>query len=706
MGDPEQLNQACASSEVFEVLRVRAALGRVYTAKEDMPGRERTILLSDRLWRRRFNANPAILGNTLRLDDEQYIVLGVMPHEFNFPSNDTDLWTPFNSKLPASFYDRGGALAGQNVIARLKPGVSLEQATSNTHSIMRTRVPAIVADRYCGSLIRLQDYKVGKIRPVLLLLLGAVGFVLLVACANIANLLSIRGESRNKEIAVRAALGASTYRLIRQSLTESAMLSFAGGGLGLLLAFWIKMAIVRYGPAQIPRLDQISLDWSVVGFSLLSTLLAGIVAGLLPAIKVSRTHVIAAVKEGGAASAGGNARSSASRILVVSELALALILLVGAGLMIRSVVYLLRLDLGFDPKNVLAVEFSLPSAARMERMSRSEVAEFLVQRGAFFQQLLEKIRNIPGVESVAATSQLPLQERGLGLISAGPEPASGEKVSVWADVYLVTSGYFATMRIPALRGRIFEGNDRPDAPPVVVIDQTLAQRFWPGQDPIGRQLEYQTKMTVIGVTQNTRSYGLQSKYGRSDTSPQVFIPTASRVGTIVVRTRFDPLKFADEIRRQAWQLNPNQPISKISTMEAQVADFTAEPRFLMMLLSAFAAIALILGTVGIYGVTSHWVVKRTNEIGIRMALGADAVDVLRMVLRQSLVLAIAGITVGLAGAFALTRLMTGMIYGLIPTDPATFATVPLLLGAASVAAAFIPARRAIRVDVIKALRCE
>ncbi len=704
-GDPENVRAAFVTASVFDVLRVRAAIGRVFNAEDDRPGNEKVVLLSEQLWRRRFSGDPGIVGRSLRLNDQPHTVIGVMSEEFEFPDSDTHVWSPFNVANAEIFNAPEARITGQNVIARLRAGVGLEQATNNIR---------IIKSSFFGysdnvRLIRWDQYLVGETRTTLLLLLGAVGFVLLIACSNVANLLTIRGESRQKELAIRSSLGASTSRLIRHSLTESGLLSLMGGILGLFLAVWLVKIAMLLAPAGIFIPERIRLDRNVLAFTLGATLTSMLLAGFLPALKGCKVDTSGMMK--GEGSVSRTSRSTSRLALITSELALSLILLVGAGLMVRTMLYLLHLDLGFDAGNVLTAQIAAtPGEVTQRRGGNYD------QREAFAQDLVERLAALPGVEAAAATSNLPLGDES-GFLRVRKESAQGadKRSSLWTDDYVVTHDYFRALGVTLLKGRFFNSADNKNSAPVAIVDTATAEHFWPAEEPLGKRVRTGDGPwhTVVGVISNLRTYRLKSRRkGMFTDSGEIFFSAAQPrrrylvSPTLVIRTRIDPLSLADAVRREVWKLDPNQPVTKMATMESIVSDFTAEPRFYMALLTAFAAIALVLGIVGIFGVTSYWVTQRTHEIGVRLALGAQSGDVLRLVMKQGMLLTGAGLAIGLAGSLVMTRYLSGMIYGLKVTDPTTFVSTCVLLGAASLAAAYIPARRATRVDPLVALRHE
>lgn len=713
-GEPERLNACYATSTTFGVLRVKPAQGRIFDAKEDTPGAERVVVLSDGFWKRRFGGDKNVVGKTIHLSDRAYTVLGIMPPGFRFPGEDTDLWAPYNVEEAEAFNVPTARYGGNNLVARLKPGVSRKQAEENINAIvkqLRVEYPE-TNEEPDKRLQSLHEHIVGKVRPALLILLGAVSFVLLVVCANVANLTLLRSEARGREMAIRVALGASIRQLIQQLLAESALLSLAGCGLGLLLASWIEKALVRLAPVQMPRLGEIGMDGRMVAFCVTVTAFSTLFAGLLPAIRASRPDVGETIKAAGPASTtGASSRNTARKLLVVCELALALILLAGAGIMIRSVLHLLHLDLGFDARNVLTMRLDRPLSKGHKEGLRVE----LQRRTAMFHQLIEDLKGLPGVQSVGASTTVPLRPTGLLRITVDKQSNAPRELELWTDEYRVVPDYFTAMGIPILRGRAFNTADGTRTPGVVIIDATMARRFWPGEDAIGKRLkkgfhrDANEWWTVVGIVPSVQKnqLGVQDLGWFSHTE-QVYFPATDDCTSMcfAIRTRVNPLSLVEAVRREVWKLDRNQPISEIATMESLVSAFTAEPRFYMYLFSAFAAVALILGAMGIYGVTSYWVAQRTHEIGVRMALGAQSKDVQRMVLRQSVVMITVGLAFGIGGALALTGFLAGMIHGLSANDPASFTSVSALLAVMAVTASLIPARKATKVDPMIALRYE
>jgi putative ABC transport system permease protein len=689
------------------MLGVRPLAGRVFLPEEEEPGREHEVVLSHRLWQRRYAGDTKILGQSVSLNGEPYTVVGVMPRNFDFPpfwATGTELWVP--DVLAPRAANRGGQ--SLRVFARLKRGVTLDVARAEMAGIT-----ARLEKQYPGSnrevtVSSLPETVVGDVRPALLVLLGAVAFVLLISCANVAHMLLARASARQREVAVRAALGASRSRMIRQFLTESLVLALLGGAGGLLLAFWGTNLLVSLGPADVPRVETVALDTRVLAFTLGISLLTGIAFGLAPALKAAGRNLTESLREGDRGATEGLHRGRLRGILIASEFALALVLLIGAGLMIRSFAALEAIDPGFDPRRVLSLTASVAGT--------SEAAP--ERRADFYRQALQRIRTLPGVVSAGAINHLPLAGDIWGwsfTIEGRPIPAPGESPD--ASYRVVLPGYFATMGIPILRGRDIAESDNLQAPGAVVVNDWLAKRHWPGEDPLGKRITFDDQdknphwLTVVGVVKNT----VRSEWAAAQEG-EVYLPYLQHHNylekmdshysylTLVVRASLEPASLAPAVRRAIWSLDKSVTISQVQTMEKVVTQATARPRFYLLLLGAFASIALVLAAVGIYGVISYSVSRRTHEIGLRMALGAGESDVLRLVVRQGMRVALAGAAAGLAGAFVLTRLMSTLLYGVKATDPATFLVVTLVLAGVAVAASYVPARRAARIDPLVALR--
>jgi putative ABC transport system permease protein len=706
---PEQVWGLHVTSDIFPLLGVQPLLGRMFLPEEDQPGREHEVILSFRAWQQRFGGDNGIIGCPMMLDGEKYTIVGVMPRNFKFApfwATKAELWAPL--PLAARAAERSGN--SLRLFARLKPGVTLQQARAEMATITSRLEKEYPGTNRDYTVLPLKEKVVGEIRPALVVLLGAVGFVLLIACANVAHMLLARAAARQKEVAVRKALGAGRSRLVRQFLTESLLLTVFGVGVGLLLARWGIRILVALSPAGIPRVETISLDSHVLLFALVVSGLTGLGFGLTPALQVWAVNLSDSLKEGGRGSTEGIRRNRLRSLLVASEFALALILLVGAGLMIRTFSALQAIDPGFNPRNVLSM---------VVRVTGSKSAE-PSHRDAFYRQLLGRVRALPSVRSASAINHLPLAgdlwTRPF-LIEGKPIPRPGEAPEA---VYRVTwPGYFHTMNIRILQGREITESDTMNSPSVVVINEALARYCWPSEDPVGKRIALLDSLpnpqwlTVVGVAKNAKQEDwaatpyiefyfpyLQSREYLED------LHSHFSYLTLVVRTSGDPALLAPAIRSEVRALDEDVTVSQVQTMEQAVADSTAQPRFYLLLLGIFAAVALTLAAVGIYGVMSYSVARRTHEIGLRMTLGATRSDVLKLVAGQGVILALGGAAAGLAGALPLTHLMASLLYGVRPPDLLTFAVVSALLTAVALLASYIPARRAAKVDPMVALRYE
>ncbi len=694
---PEQIEGAKTSADLPDILGVRPAIGRMYTAKECEPGNDHVAVISHALFEKRFGANRQALGTTIRLGADDYTIIGVWPADFHMPAlwggldqRKPVVWTPLNMREDQP----KDAMVNRNkfIYARLKSGVSLDQARAEMTVIGKQQEDAFpdVNKGFNVNVFPLASEDVGAdMRRYVLLLQGAVGFVLLIACANVANLMLARAIGRRKELAVRLALGATRWRLMRQMFTESLLLSIAAAAVGLLLAYWGLAAIGALAPPDSAHLHDLHLDPWTLAFTLAIALLTGLIFGLAPAFDAGRRNVNEALTQGGrSGSAGISARYRG--VLVAGEVALALMLLVGAGLLIRSVRAMLSADQGFRRDHLLTLQISLPDA----KYSKPE------QAAAFCRELLDRASSLAGVKSASLVSGLPmqnLQEQSYS-VEGAPTPA----VSPITIVRTIDENYFRTMAIPLLRGRGFTRQDADDEKSnVIIISQTMAKTAWQGQDPLGHALKlHDHVLTVIGVVGDVRQLGPERPI-----DPEVYFPSRRYTTmTLVARTAQDPLALTTAISKQVWAIDKDQPISEIRSMDDSLNEWTADKRFVMVLLAVFAALALVLAAAGIYGVLAYSVSQRTREIGIRMAIGAKASDVLGMVVREGLMLATIGVVIGLAGAFALTRLLEGLIFGVKATDPWTFAGGVAVLGLASLAASLIPARRASSLSPLEALR--
>ena len=709
VGEPEKLWALHVTPSVFPLLGITPLLGRTFLAEEGERGAEHEVVLGYSLWQRRFGGDPRIVGESITLDGAQYAVVGVMPRDFKFApfwATKAELWAPL--VVDASRSREANTL---RVFARLAPGVSLAQARAEMATITARLEREYPGTNRGITVQSLKDKVVGDIRPALLVELGAVSFVLLIACANVAHMLLARAAARRKELALRTALGASRARVIRQLLIESLLLALLGGGGGLLLAMGGMRALLALAPAGIPRIETIGLDARALLFLLVVSLLTGVGFGLVPALRASATDLNDALKEGGRGSAEGIGRNRFRSVLMASEFALALILLVGAGLMIRSFIALRAIDPGLDPHNVLTMV--VPVAGSSEAAPE--------KRAIFYEQLLQRVQSLPGVVSASAINHLPLAGDEWGRtfhVEGRPLAQRGDAPE--ATYRVVFPGYFRTMDIPLLRGRDVGEGDNLDAPAVVVVNEFLANRYWPGEDPIGKRITLDDPkrdsvswITVVGVVKNA----IQGDWTASE-HEEIYLPFLQNRSylegegahlayqTLVIRTSSEAAALAPAVRKAVWSLDSNLPVSEVQTMDAVVARATAQQRFNLFLLAIFAAVALVLAAVGIYGVMSYSVSRRTHEIGLRMALGARPGDVVGIVVGQAMLLAVIGACVGFVGALALGRFMSSFLYGVQPSDPLTFLAMSIVLGVVALAASYIPARRATRIDPLLALRHE
>jgi putative ABC transport system permease protein len=701
-GEAERVMAPAATANFFSVLGVEALLGRTFQPGEDKPGAPRVVVLTYGMWQRRFGGDRGIIGQALTLNGDPYTVIGVLPASFQFALRPADLWRPYqptDAQLTRRF------MHGTNLIARLKPGVSEEQARAEL-SVIASHIEQAFTESHAGTglkLVPLQEQVVGPAKPILLVLLAAVGFVLLIACANVASLLLTRSLSRQKEVSIRAALGASRWRVIRQLLTESVLLSLTGGAGGVLIAYWGIAALVALLPETqlnaLPFLKTLHIDGSILAFSFGLSLLTGMIFGLAPAIQSSRLDLNEVLKEGGRQTSGGTGHRLRSAF-VMTEIALAVVLLVGAGLMMKSLLRLLQTNVGFNPQNLLTMTVVLP-ADKYTDASRQV---------SFYDQLRERARSLPGVNNAGTVNILPLQGGNTTRfnVEGDPVPPPGQEVE--ANIRTVDESYFQTMGVPLIAGRLFDERDKPDAPTAVIIGKSLADRVFAGRDPIGRRLLYagiqQPPMNVVGVVGDVKIGGLDEAL-----RPVIYYPFRQNaaLGTnLVVRTDADPNALAAALRNETRNLEPDVAIFNVNTMPDLIANSPAAfmRRFPALLISIFAGVALLLASIGIYGVVSYSVTQQTHYIGVRMALGAQASDILRMVLKQGLVLALAGVAIGVAAALALMRLLSSLLFEVKTNDGGTFAIVIGTLLAVALLACYLPAHRATKVDPLVALRYE
>lgn len=704
-GEPQRIQGAIVSPSLFPLLGIKPVLGRVLLAEEDYPNKVFSVVMSERLWRRRFNSDPQVIGRTIKLDSESFTVVGVVPNItdlFALPS-DTEVWVPISHST--GFENRYGHYLG--VVARLKPGVTREQAQADMD-----RIAGALAAQYPSSnvnqavrLVPLQQQIVGDFKPALLVLLGAVLFVLLIGSANVANMLLARAASRKREVAIRAALGASRWRIVRQLLTESLLLSGMGGAVGLVLALWGVYLLVAFGPADLPRAREVAVDGRVLVFTFAVSVLTGIIFGLVPALQASRPDLNEALKESGRSATSSTGHRRMRSLLVVSEVALSLMLLVGAGLLLRSFIKLQAVNPGFNPNNVLTMKLSL-------RGPNYQKAAPII---AFHDQLIGKIKTLPGVQAVATRSHVPIAaDEGYANLSFGIEgrlPDAANRTTAFYNA--VSPDYFQTMEIPLLKGRPFEARDDRNAQSVIIINETLARRYFSGEDPIGRRMtlvdedpKEEDWATIVGVVSDTKPRAIDLTAGPVAEMYMPFTQRPQSSTALMIRATTDPESLAAAVRHEVQTLDKTQLVYSVRTLDTVTSDAVATPRFRTSLLAVFAAVALILAMVGIYGVMSYAVAQRTHEIGIRMALGARTVDVLKLIVRNGMGPVLLGITLGLAGAIGLTRLMVSLLFGVTPTDTLTLATVSVGLVLVALIACCIPARRATKVDPLVALRCE
>lgn len=704
-GEPERISGIQVGDGYFQIMKGTPLLGRVFLPEEQEEGKDNVLVLDYGLWQRRFGGNPNIVGQKISLSGKPYTVVGVMPADFQtLPKSLVEPQGQFYRPVAEPHDETERASRHLRSLARLKEGATLAQAQSEMNVIAK-RLAQAHPDKntnYGVRLITLPEDTVGGFRATLWLLFGAVAFVLLIACANVGNLLLSRSTARQKELAIRAALGAGRMRLVRQLLTESVLLALVGGGLGLLLALWGTGLVESLGSQVTPLLSHVEIDYRVLTFTVVISLAAGIIFGLAPALHVSQPDLNETLKEGGRASGtGGAGRNKLRGLLVVSEIAMALVLLVCASLLIKSVMRLRDVNPGFNPQNVLTMNISLPSAKYPNGAAQT----------AFYNQILGRIQTLPGVQSAGVTSVLPFSENfdGRSLAIEDQPRARGDELSV--DLYIVTPGYLRTLEIPLTKGRTLAEADTENAPPAALINETMARELWPNQDPIGKRVKFpgseknvQPWRTVVGVVKDVKQYGLDKADKMQLYLPEAQFPTS--VVTLVVRTAQEPAGLIAGVRNEIRAVDKDQAVYSVATMKQLLADSISLRNFSMLLLLVFAVVALTLAAIGIYGVVSYTVTQRTHEIGIRIALGAKTSDVLKLVVNQGMKLVLIGVTLGLVGAFAATRLMSSLLFGISATDPLTFIVVSLLLAAVALVACLIPARRAMKVDPMVALRYE
>jgi len=706
-GESTRLRGSVVNADLFPLLGVAPALGRGFLPAEDNPGESgRVVILSQDLFQKRFNSDPNIVNQSMMIDGKSFTIVGVMPHDFQFPiqNEPVEMWTTVaidrEGKDPIT--DERGAHY-LNVIARLKPGVTKPQAQAEMTSIS-ARLEQQYPDKNLHKTSTVEpslEALVGDVRPALLVLLGAVGCVLLIACANVANLLLARAMARHKEMSIRSALGASRKRIVRQLLTESLLLSLAGGTLGLLLAVWWSDLLLALGKQSIPRALHVGMDWRVLGFTLGVSVLTGLIFGLVPAINSSKTELTESLKEGGRGSSEGGRRNRIRGMLVVSELAIAFVLLVGSGLLIQSLWRLRSVSPGFESQNLLTFVVGIP-----------EVKYPTEKQAPFFRELITGVEALPGVRSASAIIPLPLSGDmfRISFEIEGRPVEKGNQPS--ADFFSINDQYFKTLGVSMLRGRDFNDRDTAKSQPVIIVNQAFAKKYFPDEDPVGKRIkpgisvadEEEPMREIVGVVNDVRNRNLSSELRVGYFVPATQIPFNQM--TMLVRTNSDPRGLISAIRSEVQGMDPEVPVFNVKTMDEYIAATVAAPRFNTTLLGIFAAVALVLTIVGLYGVMSYSVARRTNEIGIRMAVGAQTRDVLRLIVSQGFKLVLLGLAIGLVGAFALMRVISSLLFGVTTKDPLTFVAVALVLAGVALLACYIPARRAARVDPLKALHYE
>jgi putative ABC transport system permease protein len=701
-GEPLQIQVGHVTGNFFQTLGIRPARGRVIEPADDKNGASYVVVLSHELWRTQFNGDEQIVGKTIPLSGNVYTVIGVMPNGFASPRDNTEAWAPLHVANPVAANFRGVHFL--RTYARLADGINIQQASAEMKVIdqnLATLFPADNKNR-ASVLIPLQERIVGQSRQSLLVLFAAVSLVLLIACANFANLLLARAAEREREFVIRAALGAGRWRLIRQLLTESVLVSLAGGALAVAFAVWGTNLLVWMKPENLPRLQEINVDFRVLAFTFGVALLTGLVFGLLPAWTSSRGRVNEALKEGGRSATAGGARQRLRGAFVVAELAVALVLLIGAGLLIKTFWNLRSVAPGFNPERLLTMRVELPEARYKE----------VDKQTRFRSRTLDSINSLTGVKA-AMVSELPLSGDQLDhdfVVEGRPPLAPGDEPSV--ETRSIMGDYFHVMEIPFRAGRDFQQQDFvKDAPLVAIANDSLVRQFFPNEDPIGKRVRWARDpqdrwRTIVGVVGNVKHFGLDLPETQELYTPYSQIDPWKRWMTFVARTQSDPGNMAAQIKQQVWKVDPQLPVTKVRSMNEVAASSFAARSFNMLLLSIFAGLALVLAAVGIYGVMSYAVTQRTQEIGIRMALGARVPDVLRLIIRAGMTMTLMGVALGLAGAIALTRVMNSLLFGVTPTDKLTFAAVSLILVIVSFLACYLPARRATKVDPMVALRYE
>jgi putative ABC transport system permease protein len=712
---PEHVQGTMVSSNLFDVLGVKPAAGRLLLAEDGQPGADRVVVISNGLWKRRFGSDQGLIGQTIQLNGTGFTVVGVTPSNFQSLEKGDELWIPMSFdggdrlRIPSSSSPellKNRAITFLKSVARLKPNITRQQAQERMDAIA-SQLEQEYPNTNAGvgiSIVPVKDEVVGDMRRALVILLIAVGFVLLVACANVANLLLSRAAARQKEIAVRIALGAGRWRLIRQLLTESVLLALLGGLLGLVLAYGAIKLLIAINPANIPRLGEINIDGRVLGFTLLVSLMTGIIFGLVPALQATKPDLNETLKaEGARGSTGGIRKQRVRSLLVISEVALTVLLLIGAGLMIKSFYSLQRVKLGFNPESVLTMQVNLPA------LNYSENSQII----SFYDQVIQRVQVLPGVQAAGASTSIPLMDRVFTrrFTIEGRAPATPNERLV-SHFRSISYDYHRAMGISLLKGRYFTEQDREKSPPVVIINESMARRYWPDEEPLGKRINFPSDgpiwREIVGIVADVKYEKLDTESGS-----EMYVPYFQKPYTfmgLVVRTGTDPAQMTNAVRSQVQAVDSSQAVYDVKTMQQMISETVSQPRLNMLLLTIFAGIALVLAAVGIYGVMSTAVAQRKHEIGIRMALGAQATDILKMIVGQGVVLAVIGMVIGMIGAFLLALFLRseieGFLFGVSATDLTIFVGIPLLLFVVAFLSCYIPARRATRVDPMIALRAE
>ncbi len=708
-GESERLQGVRISAEAFQLLGVEAAAGRALGPEDGKPDSSRVVVISHGLWQRRFGSDRSLIGSTLILNDNSYTVVGVLPPNFTIPIAETDVVTPLVLETDPRRGDRDNNFL--RALARLKPGVTPSQAQSDLDAVtshLREQYPTTNAKKAGPRVLPLHEELVGNYQTALLMILGAVLVVLLITCSNLANLMLVRASARRKEMAIRAAMGASRLRLIQQLITEGSILALFGGAVGLFLAIWGVKFLLLLSPSNLPRAGEVNIDIRVLAFTLGISLLSAVIFALVPALQASKVGLNEALKAGGRSSTGGGLGKRTRDLLVISEVALSLVLLIAAGLLIKSFQRIQKVNPGLDTNNLLVVRLSLPQSSYKDRESMK----------VFYEKVSDRLSVLPEVKSVGLASVLPLSGMNARSdFSIVGRPLPSLKDVPGAQNRWVSPGYFSTMRISILEGREFTEYDTARSQGVMVIDEALARRYWPNESPIGAHLRFDDgapvsrELEVVGVVGNVKYFGLDEEplatlYAPFYQMPENMVPVwASRIN-LVARSVSDPMSLSTAVRREVQAVDKNVPASNIRTMDQFLSASVAQRRFNVLLLTIFAAAALLLTTSGIYAVISYSVVQRTNEIGLRMALGAQRSDVLKVIVGQGVKLVLIGVVAGLAAAFAFNRILSSLLFGVSTVDPITFAVMPLMLIVVSLLASFNPARRATKIDPVIALRTE